>query len=456
MDFPYTAQSDSSDCGVSSLKMVLDFYSIPSTLEQLRDSSKTTTAGTSIKGLVTTAEQFGLEAIPVRAQLEALGVEVSFPCILLWENNHFVVLISRVKNGFKIADPVEGIYTVSIEKFTDCWITDVSNQSNPTGISIYFNVNDTFVTDSLSKPSIVSRIARVLKTIIFIPSIITYVVLSINRHLLFILVCLTIEYIVAIKTIQNSQDLPILVLGYIFFAFLSTFLLIQNLNRIHSKNKVHVSDLKATFGKSNSFYNSKETEDVIDRIFDSSRIEEHSKYHLPEVIFQILNFLFGFLILMVVDFNVAIFYLFGIALQGFLLLHFSNKMSKSESEIYRKFQNLETVVRAAINNLESKSTKVNYDLEKMVNMELEYKNTRNSIFAFLHFKGEMISIFKYVLLIAGILIYFLNQNFEANNIGELFLVILILTQLNFSLSELVGFIKTLDAIEMVLLRKEDS
>ena len=68
------------------------------------------------------------------------------PCILHWNQNHFVVLY-KVKKGkkFYIADPGKGLVTYSLEEFKQHWISTSSNGEDK-GIAMFLETTPAFFT----------------------------------------------------------------------------------------------------------------------------------------------------------------------------------------------------------------------------------------------------------------------------------------------------------------------
>ena len=125
--FPHYQQLDSMDCGPSCLRMIAKYYGRSYSLQNLRERSFITRQGVSMLGVSDAAESIGFRTRGVRISLEQLIEDVPLPCILHWNQDHFVVLYGikkkRAGNIFKISDPAEGKYemdTVGLEK---CWIS---------------------------------------------------------------------------------------------------------------------------------------------------------------------------------------------------------------------------------------------------------------------------------------------------------------------------------------------
>lgn len=68
----------------------------------------------------------GFHIVCARAAVETLG-KAPLPCILHWNQNHFVVLY-EVRKGtkFHIADPGKGLITYNRKEFVSHWISTQS------------------------------------------------------------------------------------------------------------------------------------------------------------------------------------------------------------------------------------------------------------------------------------------------------------------------------------------
>ena len=116
--FPLYTQLDSMDCGPTCLRMIAKYYGRSYTLQNLREKSFITRQGVSMLGISDAAESIGMHTQGVRITLTQLMEDVPLPCILHWNQNHFVVLyrlspipspIWRGGQGvrFFIADPAD-------------------------------------------------------------------------------------------------------------------------------------------------------------------------------------------------------------------------------------------------------------------------------------------------------------------------------------------------------------
>lgn len=132
---PVVMQMEALECGAASLAMIMAYYGKWVPLEQLRVDCGVSRDGSNAKNVLIAARSYGLTAKGYRYEPDELKKSGSFPCIIHWNFNHFVVL-----NGFKgnkavLNDPARGTYSVTMENFDKSF----------TGICLMFEPNEDFV-----------------------------------------------------------------------------------------------------------------------------------------------------------------------------------------------------------------------------------------------------------------------------------------------------------------------
>ena len=142
---PLCLQKDSMQCGIACLQMVCKYFGREYSMNTLSKLCFATTEGVSMLGINEAANILGLHTTCVRAATSILS-EAHLPCILHWNQNHFVVLY-KVKNGkkFYIADPGKGLVTYSLEEFKKHWISTRSNEEDK-GIAMFLETTPAFFT----------------------------------------------------------------------------------------------------------------------------------------------------------------------------------------------------------------------------------------------------------------------------------------------------------------------
>lgn len=120
-------QHDSMQCGITCLQMICRYFGREYSLDSLSKICFATTEGVSMLGINEAARILGFRTVSARATIEELS-ETPLPCILHWNQNHFVVLYKVKKSKkFYIADPGKGKTTYNLEEFRRHWISTRSN-----------------------------------------------------------------------------------------------------------------------------------------------------------------------------------------------------------------------------------------------------------------------------------------------------------------------------------------
>ncbi len=130
-NFPHYRQLDAMDCGPTCLRMIAAYFGKEYSLETLRKRSFITRSGVSMLGISDAAESIGFKTMGVRISLRQLENDMPLPCILHWNQNHFVVCynIKRTRKGHKycIADPASKKITYTDTEMRHCWLSTKVN-----------------------------------------------------------------------------------------------------------------------------------------------------------------------------------------------------------------------------------------------------------------------------------------------------------------------------------------
>ena len=116
---PVIMQMEALECGAASLAMVLAYYQKWIPLEQVRLDCGVSRDGSNMKNVYLAAQHYGMEVHGYRMEPEGLKTQGTFPCIIHWEFNHFVVLDGFKGNKAVINDPARGIVQVPMDKFDE-------------------------------------------------------------------------------------------------------------------------------------------------------------------------------------------------------------------------------------------------------------------------------------------------------------------------------------------------
>lgn len=141
--FTLSFQHDSMQCGIACLKMVCEYYGRKYSFNFLSNYCFATTEGVSLLGISQAAGKLGLHTLAGRVTLEQL-TEAPLPCILHWNQNHFVVLYKVKKDKkYYIADPGKGLIVYSKEDMEEHWVSTHSNGEEK-GIALFLETTPEF------------------------------------------------------------------------------------------------------------------------------------------------------------------------------------------------------------------------------------------------------------------------------------------------------------------------
>ncbi|WP_256723747.1 cysteine peptidase family C39 domain-containing protein, partial [Xanthomonas oryzae] len=106
-------QAEASECGLASLAMVASAHGMQLDLPELRRRFHLSLKGIRLNQLIEIAQTLGCSTRPLRLEMEQLD-QLSLPCILHWDLNHFVVLAKVGKSKATILDPAIGERRLSL------------------------------------------------------------------------------------------------------------------------------------------------------------------------------------------------------------------------------------------------------------------------------------------------------------------------------------------------------
>ena len=130
---PVVMQMEATECGAASLAMVLAYFGRWLPLEQVRLDCGVGRDGSNAGNLLKAARTYGLKAQGYRCSLDGVK-KMSFPLIVHWNFNHFVVLCGFKKEQAVLCDPGRGRVTVTMKEFDEAF----------TGIALTFEKSEAF------------------------------------------------------------------------------------------------------------------------------------------------------------------------------------------------------------------------------------------------------------------------------------------------------------------------
>lgn len=143
MAFKVRLQHDSMQCGIACLQMICEHYGKDYSADYLSQLCFATTEGVSLLGMSDAANVLGLHTVCAKVAIDDLQDNL-LPCILHWNQNHFVVLY-KIRKGrtFYVADPGKGLVKYSREEFASHWVSMVNEEK---GIAMFLETTPEFFT----------------------------------------------------------------------------------------------------------------------------------------------------------------------------------------------------------------------------------------------------------------------------------------------------------------------
>lgn len=372
--FSHYSQLDQMDCGPTCLRMVAKHYGRSFTAQSLRERAQIGKEGVSLLGISEAAEAIGFRTMGVKVPFEKLATEAPLPCIVHWDQNHFVVVyaikgasvswLSRIKGGkaprrdtdignivtppfiadFQInegqiiippsptpqplaprpplkgtvyvADPARGLLTYSAAEFCGQWLSSQTNGSQE-GVVLLLEPTPAFLEQDDEAVASYS-FERVFGYLWQYKRLLVQLVLglAVGSGLQLLFPFLT-QSVVDVGV--NTQNLPFvyLVLGaqLMLMAGRLSVEFIRSWILLHISTRVNLSILSDFLVKLMrlpvSFLDSKQFGDLMQRIGDHHRIESFLTGQTLSVLFSLVNLVvFGAVLAM---YNLSIFGIFMVS-----------------------------------------------------------------------------------------------------------------------------------------------
>lgn len=370
--FPHYHQQESADCGPACLRMIAKYYGRQYSLEMLREHSFISREGVSMLGISDAAEYLGMHTLGVKISFEQLANEAVLPCILHWNQNHFVVCYGIKKKRFSddyniyIADPASQKLCYNKEEFCKCWLsTKVEGKDCGTALLLEPGVNFGQVEDEFK--------AREKSFTSFIRYFMPYKKLFFQLLLGMVLGSL-LQLIVPFLTQAmvdlgiGNKDLGIITLILIaqLMLFFSQLIVgyIRSWIMLHINSRIDISLISDFLQKLTSmplhFFDSKKTGDIMQRIGDHGRIKSFLMGNSFSIMFSLVNFIVFMFILAYFDIRILLIFSIGNSLYVAWILFFmrfrreldAKRFNLSSTEQSRIIQLIQGMQDIKLNNCE--------------------------------------------------------------------------------------------------------
>ena len=318
--FPLILQRDAIQCGVSCLQMICKYYGQSYSFEEFEKICFPTVEGISLLGIKDAAETVGLSTTCCQLSLHALK-RISFPCILHWNQNHFVVLYKYKRGKFYIADPGIGKTEYLEKEFVKYWSFD--HQNSNMGTCLLLVPTESFLNNSKQDKASSSSLKVVIGYIQQYKKYLAIIAMG-------LLVGCILEIILPFLTQSivdigiHKQDINIIflillgelmiVVGKTSIDFIRRWLLLHISVRL---NLFLVSDFFIKLLRlPMHFFDSKLIGDFMQRIGDHNRIQSFLTNQVMSLLFALVSFLVLGSVLVYYDIKIFVTFLIGSIVYG--------------------------------------------------------------------------------------------------------------------------------------------
>lgn len=144
MPFSSYLQHDQSDCGPTCLRMIAKHYGRDFSLRFLKERCYIGHDGASLSGISNAAESVGLQSMAGQMTLQGLSKDAPLPCIVHWQQKHFIVVYKIRRNTVFAADPILGRVKYTRSEFLEGW---APNQTSERGVVLLLRPQSRFFSD---------------------------------------------------------------------------------------------------------------------------------------------------------------------------------------------------------------------------------------------------------------------------------------------------------------------
>ena len=343
MNIVFIKQHDSMQCGVACLQMICEYYHKKYSTNYLSSLCNTTTEGVSMLSIRDTAFALGLESNCGKVNIKGIK-KISSPCILHWNQNHFVVLY-KVKKGktFYIADPAKGLVKYNLEEFKKHWVSTQSGGEEK-GIAMFLEPTPAFYEKKMDEEPKEERSFKFLFGYIkqyrkYFGQIVLG--LLVGSLLQLILPFLTQSIVdVGIKN-QNIGFIWLILLGQLMLTISRTAIdFIRRWLLLHISLRINISLVSDFFIKllklPMSFFDTKLMGDLMQRMGDHSRVNTFLTQQTLSIVFSLFTFVVFSIVLLSYNWLVFAIFMLGSLLYGGWLALFLRRRKVLDYELFEQ------------------------------------------------------------------------------------------------------------------------
>jgi len=441
--------------------MICSHYDSKFSIQRLEELCHASREGVSLKAIRDLSQEVGLDSLAGKVTLDDLR-DVPLPCILHWNQNHFVVLYKINKDGtrFYIADPAKGKYKCASDGMEKHWISTQSSGEEK-GIAMFFEPTEKFSkvkeTTKVDKRSFRFLWNYFLQYKRYFLQIVLGLGLGCILQLIFPFLT---QWIVDIGiTHKDIKFIWLVLLGELMIVIGRTATdFIRRWLLLHISMRINISLVSDFFIKllklPMSFFDTKLIGDLLQRMSDHDRVQTFLTTQLLGVMFTMLSFgVFG-VVLFIYDKLIFLIFLVGSIVYAVWIASFLLRRKILNYEMFdkqatnqdRTYQFITTIQEIKLQNCEQRrrweweDTQADLFKVQMKSLKLQQSQEAGSIFIN-EIKNILITVFAATAVIDNEI-----------SLGAMLAIQYIVGQLNSPVEQLMAFIYSLQDVKISLER----
>ena len=336
------------DCGPSCLAMIAEHYGRKVQQELLHHYCSLGRNGVSLLGISKAAENIGFKTVGGRLSFDILANELPLPCIVHWNQNHFVVVykIKKSKKGkftVYVADPGKGLVTYTQEEFCEHWVS-TKTSGEEKGIALLLEPTEQFYAQQSEEIVPTKNRVKFLwgylkKYKRFFTQLILGLLLGSLLQLIFPFLTQAI-----VDTGIGGKEL-----GFVWLVLLAEMMLLFSRTAIdfirskillHISTRINISLISDFFIKlmklPMKFFDTKLMGDLLQRIEDHRRVEQFLTSSSLSLLFSFFTFLVFGVVLAVYNLGIFLVFLLGTSLYAGWIILFLKKRRQLDYKYFEQ------------------------------------------------------------------------------------------------------------------------
>lgn len=339
----WVKQHDSMQCGVACLSMICRHYGKEYSLEYLDGFCHANVSGVSMLGIADGAACVGLQTMTAAAATHELG-DIKLPCILHWNQEHFVVLYEISKNGkrYKVADPGKGLITYTKKEFESHWLSSMTD-GEPSGIVMQLTPTEEFYKHDYEKTEEKRSFRFLFGYLKQYRRYFTQIILGLALGCVLQLLMPFLTQAIVDLGIKHKD------IGFIWLILLGELMIvigrtatdfIRRWLLLHISMRINISLVSDFFIKllklPMSFFDTKLMGDLLQRIGDHTRVQNFLTGQVLNVVFTFLSFIIFGIVLFVYDPFIFGIFAIGSVCYGMWIISFLRKRKVLDYELFEQ------------------------------------------------------------------------------------------------------------------------